>query len=47
VRQKAQQLVNIGWHVLQEISVHKGGHGWRGWRAGPGQDHLHPQAFPT
>jgi hypothetical protein len=47
VRQEAQQLVNVGRHVLQEIGIHQSGHGWRSRRTGPSQDHLHPQAFPT
>jgi hypothetical protein len=47
VRQQAQQLVNVGRHVLQQLRFDKRGHGWRGRRTGPGQDHLHPQAFPT
>jgi hypothetical protein len=47
VRQEAQQLVHVGRHVLQKIGITQGSHGWRGRRAGPGEDHLHPQAFPT
>src|SRR4029450_2919593 len=47
LRQEAQQLGNVGRPFLQEIGVHKSGHGWRGRRASPSQDHLHPQAFPT
>jgi hypothetical protein len=45
--QEVDQLGHIGRHVSEEISVDKRSYGWRGWRASPGQDHLHPQAFPT
>ena len=47
VRQEAQHLRNVGRHVLQEIGIDQSGHGWRRRRARPGQDHLHPEAFPT
>src|SRR5919201_6236898 len=45
--QEVDQLVHIGRHVTEEVGFNEFGHGWRGWRASPGQDHLHPQAFPT
>jgi hypothetical protein len=45
--QEGQQCGQIGWHVFQQIGLDKVGDGWRRRRAGPGQDHLHPQAFPT
>ena len=47
VRQEGPQFCHVGRHVLQEIGLDKSGNGWRRRRAGPGQDHLHPQAFPT
>jgi hypothetical protein len=44
--QEGQQFCHVWWHVLQEIGIDKLGNGWRRRRASPGQDHLHPQAFP-
>lgn len=46
VRQEGQQFCHVWRHFLQEIGIDKSGHGWRRRRAGPGQDYLHPQAFP-
>ena len=47
VWQEGPQFFHIWRYFLQEIGLDKGGNGWRGWRASPGQDHLHPEAFPT
>ena len=47
VRQEGPQVVQVWWHVLQAIGIDKRGNGWRRRRAGPSQDHLHPEAFPT
>lgn len=47
VRQEGPQFFQVGRHVLQEIGLDKSGNGWRRRRAGPSQDHLHPEAFPT
>jgi hypothetical protein len=45
--QKGQQIVE-GWrHFNEEVRLNERGDGWRGGRASPGQEHLHPQAFPT
>jgi hypothetical protein len=46
-RQERPQCFHVWRYVLQEIGLDKGGNGWRGWRTSPGQDHLHPEAFPT
>jgi hypothetical protein len=45
--QEVDQLWDIGRHFIEEISFDERSHGWRGWRASPGHDHLHPQTFPT
>ena len=45
--QEGQQCCHVWWHVRQEIGIDKLGKGWRRRRAGPGQDYLHPQTFPT
>ena|SRR5215831_7865433 len=45
--QEAQQFFKVWWHFSEEVGLDQRGHGWRGWRASPGQHHLHPQAFPT
>jgi hypothetical protein len=47
VRQERQQLGNIGRHCSEPTGLAKRHDGWREWRASPGQDHLHPEAFPT
>jgi hypothetical protein len=47
VWQEGPQFFHVWRDFLQEIGLDKGGNGWRGWRASPGQDHLHPEAFPT
>jgi hypothetical protein len=47
VWQESPQLVKIGRHFLEKIGLDKRSDGWREWRASPGQDHLHPEAFPT
>jgi hypothetical protein len=44
--QEGQQLVTIWRHFLTQVSLDQSRDGWRGWRASPSQDHLHPQAFP-
>ena len=45
--QEAPQLCPSGRHFSEEIGRDECGHGWRGRRARPSQDHRHPQAFPT
>ena len=45
--QEVGQLVHIGWHFSEQVRLDQRRDGWRGGRASPGQDHLHPQAFPT
>lgn len=45
--QESQQFFQVWRYFLQEISIHKSGNGGRRRRAGPGQDSLHPQTFPT
>jgi hypothetical protein len=45
--QEQQKFCQVGRYFLQEIGIYKSGNGWRGWRTSPGQDHLHPEAFPT
>ena len=45
--QEGQQFFQVWRYFLQEIGINKFGYGWGRRRAGPGQDHLHPQAFPT
>ena len=47
VRQEVDQLVNIRRHCSEQVSLAQRRDGWRGGRASPGQDHLHPEAFPT
>src|SRR5215510_4558583 len=47
VRQEGPQFFQVWRHCLQEIGIHKSGNGWRRRRAGPGQDYLYPQTFPT
>ena len=46
-REQAQQFRQIWGHFFEQVRFDQRGHGWRGWRASPGQNHLHPQAFPT
>ena len=45
--EEAQQFCQIGWHFIEQVRLDQSSHGWRGWRASPSQDDLHPQAFPT
>src|SRR5262249_44705513 len=47
LRQEGPQGFQIWRHFLQEIDIDKRGNGWRRRRAGPSQDYLHPEAFPT
>jgi hypothetical protein len=46
-RQQGEQVIEVRRHFSEQVRLHEGSHGWRGWRASPGQHHLHPQAFPT
>jgi hypothetical protein len=46
VRQAGPQFFQVWRPFLQEIGIHKSGTGWRRRRAGPDQDHFHPEAFP-
>ena len=45
--QKGQQIVEVWRHFSEEVRLNERSDGWRGWRASPGQDYLHPQTFPT
>ena len=36
VGQEVQQYFEVWRHVLEQIGLDKGSHGWRGGRAGPG-----------
>jgi hypothetical protein len=47
VWQEGPPCFHVWRYCLQEIGLDKGGNGWRGWRASPGHDHLHPEACPT
>jgi hypothetical protein len=46
-REQAQQFGKIWGHFLEQVRLDQRSYGWRGWRASPSQDHLHPEAFPT
>jgi hypothetical protein len=45
--QEVPQFLQVWRHFIEQVKLYKRGDGWRGWRASPSQDHLHPQAFPT
>ena len=45
--QERQQFFQVWRHFMEQVRLYESSHGWRGWRASPSQDHLHPQAFPT
>jgi hypothetical protein len=45
--QQVEQVVEVGRHFSEQVRLDKRSDGWRGRCASPGQDHLHPQAFPT
>jgi hypothetical protein len=45
--QEGEQFFQVWRHFMEQVRLYESSHGWRGWRANPGQHHLHPQAFPT
>jgi hypothetical protein len=45
--EEVQQVLQVGRHFIKQVRLYERWDGWRGRRASPSQDHLHPQAFPT
>jgi hypothetical protein len=45
--QEGPQFFDIWRHGIKQVRLYERGDGWRGRRARPSQDDLHPEAFPT